>query len=206
MTPRKHRPRRFYLRRIVTALRKRFGIVRLGIPFVSQLNTEVGADQFNNDCGPASVCMLVEWIWPKTKVDPNHVFALIQSKDEYTSITQLMTVLFFSFGISNTREAGKTIEGFIDNGQGIIALILYSVIQMWELNPNSYFGGQHFVVVEGYKKDKNGEVTHVFVHDPLRPSLMYRPRKIPREVFDKSWREAAPVRTAIVTEKKVEGE
>ena len=210
---RKYRSRRQLLNRLVswrkrriTKLRKRFGVVRLDMPFVSQLpindqgEAVPGAEKYYNDCGPACDCMIIEAIYPNTKVDPNHVFELIQKKDMFTSIWENQNVLEKNFGIPNTREAGLSLPGLIDAGLGIIALILYSQIQDWEANKYSGFLGQHFVVVEGYKKNKEGEVTHIFIHDPLKPAgLLYRPRKIQREVFDEAWRKAAPIRTAIVT-------
>ncbi len=165
---------------------------RLAVPFVSQLGHY--ANKKHNDCGAACVAMIIRAFFPDDKTTVDHLYYMTGvSGDNYLSVWNLINLLK-AFKIKSERVVGKKIEDFIDAKKGVIALIKYSEIQKWELNPNSYFGGQHFVVVIGYN-DK-----HYFVHDPLYPAgFRYRFRKIPKDVFDNSWRSAEPIRLAVVT-------
>ncbi len=168
----------------------------LDIPFVSQLNMYLDADDNNNDCGAASVAMIAGAFG--IEISPDEVYAMTGvSGDKYLSTWHLIAVLE-ALGIKATREVGKSIEDFINEKRGIIPLVRYSVIQKWKLNRHSYFGGQHWWVVIGYEKDKDGNVTHYYVRDPLYPKNA-KFRRIPKDIFDNSWESAEPIRLAVVT-------
>ena len=183
-------------RRVDKWLRENFR--KLAIVFVSQFG--VLANWFKSDCGAACALMIIKFFRPNDTTTVNELYRMIKKKDEYLSIWEIQNLLRYGFGIETTKQAGKTIEEFIDKKKGVIALIEYKGIQVWEKNPHTWFKDMHFVVVLGYEK-KNEEDEGVYlVHDPLYPEGdSYRVRRIPISVFNKAWSVRRSGRLAIVT-------
>ena len=110
----------------------------LPIPHVTQLNTNPDADDFNNDCGPACVAMILD-----NTATPDEIFRLIQTEDKYTDFWQLQRVMYDHFGLATNRENGVDIRDEYPN-------------------PLSGFRKNHFVTIVGF------DDAHIIVNDPLR--------------------------------------
>ncbi len=162
----------------------------LSIPFVSQ--TGPGAEKYNNDCGAAAACMIVKAFNPGETVTPDEFYKLTgQKKDKYLSVGAIQNVLYNHFGIATNWEFGDRIIKNTKDNKLMIALINYGVIQNWEMNPNSNFRDQHYVVIGGYSQQ------YYRILDPLFNKT--RGRFIPIDLFSGAWEKAVPAMGAIVT-------
>lgn len=134
----------------------------LSVPYVSQEG--VGADQFRNDCGPACVSMVIEYLTGR-KVSPDVLARktkLPQNKDKGLNAADLLVLL----GAERVRASARhsltlqTLKAEIDTGRPVILLVNYK-----------YFGGMpfgHFALLIGYEGNE-----YVF-HDPYKGGPNYR--------------------------------
>ncbi|MCK5564530.1 MAG: C39 family peptidase [Planctomycetes bacterium] len=164
----------------------------LNIPYLSQVD-DPGARQFANDCGPASVAMVLAAF---DKLGGDTINALYKQtgnkKDSYTGYGQLSGLLR-KRGISAQQKInmsrGQLFE-LLQEGRPVIVLVDYEYLK--PAKPESGFRGQHFFVVIGF------DIKSVIVNDPLWRGEGGKAWAIPWEVFDKAWEEAIPERSALI--------
>ena len=166
--------------------------IQLEIPYVSQLGPD--AQAYHNDCGPACGVMLL-------KAFTNHDLTVDQfytetghTTDVYTSYGEIRAVLYrydlateMNWGLDEDR-----LEAILTEERPIIALIKYQVLAV-EMDTNSNFQGQHFVVIVGVDDQ------HVILHDPLWPDQEGKNWPVPLEIMDRAWGQAQPHHTGLAT-------
>lgn len=138
------------------------GVILSSIPYKSQYDLD--ADEGRNDCGPASIAMLLHGFG--INASTNAVFRKTGAKsNQYVSIGQLMRAAT-SYGIAFDFFYNWSIPQLIDglqHGKAIMTLVHYGA---WsQINPGistqNTFKGPHFVAVVG-ADDEN-----IYVNDPL---------------------------------------
>jgi hypothetical protein len=156
----------------------------LNVPYASQLGP--GADAHNDDCGAASIAMLINAYTGATIPVDTLFFECQPAGDVPLSAGQLMTVLE-KHGVKTKWFAFQK-EGdlytFISSRRPFIALILYGVLVQAGFTERMDFKGFHFVVVVG------ADVGTVVIHDPYYSGGGGKNVEIPLELFMRAWKEA----------------
>jgi hypothetical protein len=138
------------------------GVILSSIPYKSQYDPD--ADEGRNDCGPASIAMLLHGFG--INASTNAVFRKTGAKsNQYVSIGQLMRAAT-SYGIAFDYFYNWSIPQLIDGlqrGKAIMTLVHYGA---WsQINPGistqNPFKGPHFVAVIGADEE------NIYVNDPL---------------------------------------
>ncbi|GAG86338.1 unnamed protein product, partial [marine sediment metagenome] len=161
------------------------GTLISSVPYKSQYDDD--AVEFRNDCGPASVAMILHAFGIKVSTD-NVYRKTGATANRYVSVGQLIRA-GLSYKVPFDYFYGWSLEQLQDTlrkGHAIITLVHYGA---WsQLNPGistqNKFKGPHFVVVIGFDEK------HIFVNDPLwrgtRRSEGYR-RAWTHEQFMAAW-------------------
>lgn len=127
----------------------------LSVPYSSQWDQD--AKRTNNDCGPASIKMILNYFGENVTTD--QVFDLTGAGKGLISISQMKT------GISKLGYTAQYVptgsvellKGYIDKGIPVIVLVHYGSLNSTQ---DKNFKGGHFFVVVGYRDDG------YFVNDP----------------------------------------
>lgn len=138
------------------------GVIISSVPYKSQYDDD--AEEFRNDCGPASLAMILRAFGVNVSTDA--VYNKTGTKaNRYVSVGQLMRAglsygvpfdYFYDWSIEQLQES-------LRQGHALITLVHYGA---WsQINPGistqNPFQGPHFVVVLGYDEK------HIYVNDPL---------------------------------------
>lgn len=165
------------------------------VPYVGQVGD--GANEHGNDCGPASVAMILKYanaICPTVDALFNEVKP---SGDGYTSFGDLCKLLD-ARGIEADYDAGVSnskLYEYLIKGMPVIALIRYDGLEA--IRPNK-FNGSHFVVVTGIDLDT------VYINDPLNTPTAGETVAVPFSMWDEAWGtlgEGNPQRSLIIPSK-----
>lgn len=170
----------------------------LSVPYISQIGEN--ADAHNNDCGAASVLMLLK-AYQQIEMTVDEFYTSFNiTKDVYLSVTQLRNALS-SRGISTEYKANLSIQDIFAKlalGIPLIPLFRYKVLSDAGLT-FSKFQGPHFAVVVGM------DIKNIYIHDPLyKEPGAGNAKAYPLELFWKAWTEVGqdtknpnPTRAAI---------
>jgi len=170
----------------------------LSVPYIPQIGPN--ADAHNNDCGAASVLMLLK-AYHQIEMTVDEFYTTFNiSKDVYLSVSQLRNALS-SRGISTDYKANLTIQDVFAKlalGIPLIALFRYKVLADAGLT-FSKFQGPHFAVVVGM------DIKNIYINDPLyKEPGAGNAKAYPLDLFWKSWTEVGqdsknpnPTRAAI---------
>ena len=162
---------------------KEHNVSLLDVPWVSQIG--VGAGKFNNDCGAACVAMLIRAYTGKEITVDECYEQTGQTIDAYLSFRQLEKVLEAS-GIAATYHRLCTqnfLTGMLLSQRPLIVLFNYGVFRKY-VETWSAFAGMHFAVVAGL------DTKHVFILDPLNPTDVAQPVRLPLAEWEKIWRQS----------------
>ncbi len=135
--------------------------VKLAIPYKSQWDPDA-KDHFA-DCGPTSLCMLLNALGDPITPDQLYRYIGERSASQYTSFTDITTAAK-ARNLTMTRKnflpanALNDLKTTLNSGKSFIALVNYA---FWDPIVHNGFKGAHFVLVVGYGDDQ------VFIHDPL---------------------------------------
>jgi hypothetical protein len=161
------------------------GLIIPSIPYKSQYDPD--ADEFRNDCGPASLAMILNGFG--INVSTNAVYRKTGAKaNNYTSVSQLMRASLsygLAFNYFNHWTVGRLTE-LIGEGRPVIALVHYGAWSQISpgISTQNTFQGPHFVVVTGFDEK------YIYINDPLwrdeRRSEGYR-KAWTHEQFNAAW-------------------
>jgi predicted double-glycine peptidase len=148
-------------------------------PYVGQVGQN--ANQHGNDCGAASVAMVLSKIIGKSPTVDSLYDEVRPSGNEYLSVDDLMTLLSRR-GVSSYWKTGMSLADLYwvlaTEKVPVICLVNYGAL--YTLRPNS-FKGSHFMVIMGIDLD------YVYAHDPLNTPTIGEGIKIPLQVFKQAW-------------------
>lgn len=154
----------------------------LEVPYKSQWDQDAGRS--NNDCGPASIAMVLNYYGEKLTTDAVHV--LTEAGGGLIGFSQLLTAIR-ALGYQGERLARQTpevIKQYIDKDIPVIALVKYGSL---ESTQDKKFKGGHFFVVVGYREDG------YFVNDPnFKDDLRSHGDHhfFTKEEFERAWKDA----------------
>ena len=161
------------------------GLIIPSVPYKSQYDAD--ADEFRNDCGPASLAMILQSYGVHVSTDA--VYRKTgATANRYVSIGQLMRAAL-GYGVPFEYFYDWSLEQLMDTlsqGRPLITLIHYGAWSQLDpgVSTQNSFEGPHFVVVLGYDDQ------HIYVNDPLwkldRRNEGYR-RAWPHEQFMAAW-------------------
>ena len=138
------------------------GTIISSIPYKSQYDAD--ASEFRNDCGPASLAMILQSFGVHVSTDA--VYRKTGTKaNRYVSIGQLMRA-GLSYGVPFEYFYDWSLDQLMDRlskGQPLITLVHYGAWSQLEpgVSTQNKFKGPHFVVVLGFDNQ------YIYVNDPL---------------------------------------
>ena len=161
------------------------GVIIPSIPYKSQFDPD--ADEFRNDCGPASLAMVLHAYG--VNVSTNAVYRKTGTKaNDFVSLAQLMRAAQ-SYGYPLDYFHSWTLaqlKAKISEGRPVMLLVHYGAWSQLQpgVSTQSSFKGPHFVVVVGFDDE------HIYVNDPLwrdeRRIEGFR-RAWTHQQFDEAW-------------------
>jgi hypothetical protein len=155
----------------------------LEIPYVSQI--QPGALQHNNDCGAASVLMVLRGYSLYKTATVDKIYDLISpAGDVPLSATGLRSLLATN-KIPSEWKVGLAIHDMYDvlvARRPIIALIHYAPLVAAGLTEKTGFKGAHFVVIIGM------DIENIYIHDPYS-TVKGEKLPVPVTVFNQAWTE-----------------
>lgn len=154
----------------------------LDIPYLSQVDGP-GAGNFRNDCGPASVAMLLHGVG-KTPTIADVYKATGVVGDQYTTGSQLIKAAAkWGLAIAGKYQTMEGLRADIRIGIPFLALVHYGAFSSLG-KTESPFRGPHFLDVVGFD-DKN-----IVVHDPLWSGQGGRYLSWPNDIFYNAWEQS----------------
>jgi len=159
-------------------------MVNLPVKYKSQWDDDAKGTQ--NDCGPASIAMILNYYGENLTTD--QVFSKTGAGSGLIGISQMVKAIE-AFGYTTFRKTQSSVaelKSYLDKGIPVIALVKYG-----SLGPtvqDKTFKGGHFFAVVGYRDDG------YFVNDPN----FWAPHRAdgdhhfyPKADFEKAWNDAA---------------
>lgn len=153
--------------------------VNLPVPFKSQWDSD--AEATRNDCGPASIAMVLNHLGIKASTDA--VFAKTGAGLGLITVAQLQKAIT-AYGLRSeflTNCTPEKLKELLEQGIAPIALVHYGSLKSTQ---DKEFKGGHFFTVVGYRDDG------YFVNDPNFKE-QYRSdgdhHNYTKEEFEKSW-------------------
>jgi uncharacterized protein YvpB len=174
-------------------------MVNLPVAYKSQHDSDASGTY--NDCGPASIAMILNYYGENLTTDD--VYKKTGAGPSLITITQMLRAIM-ALGYNAAHKVNQSVEdlkGYLDRGLPVIALVHYGSLGATTQDKN--FKGGHFFVVVGYREDG------YFVNDPnffggLRSHGDHH--FYPKAEFEKAWEDCRidknPVRSFIVIDKK----
>lgn len=157
--------------------------VNLPVPYKSQWDNDAQGTQ--NDCGPASIAMILNYYGEKLTTDD--VFKKTGAGSGLIGIPQMVKAIE-AFGYTTFRKTQSdvaTLKSYLDQNLPVIALVHYG--SLGNTVQDKTFKGGHFFVVVGYRDDG------YFVND----SNFWDPHRqdgdhhfYPKADFEKAWNDA----------------
>lgn len=128
----------------------------LPVPYKSQHESD--SQISNNDCGPASLAMVLEFLG--TPISVGEVLRKLGNPKGYTSLGELgLVASSFGYNVETGNNASfNDIKFYIDRGLPVIVVGGYGYL---ESTQDKNFKGSHIMVVCGYRADDG-----VYVNDP----------------------------------------
>lgn len=159
-------------------------MINLPVPYKSQWDDDAKGTQ--NDCGPASIAMILNYYGEKLTTD--QVYQKTEAGAGLIGIDQMIKAIE-AFGYTSFRKVQSNVaelKSYLDKGLPAIALVKYGSLGA-TVQDKSFKGG-HFFVVVGYRDDG------YFVNDPN----FWAPHRqdgdhhfYPKADFEKAWSDAA---------------
>lgn len=150
------------------------------VPFVSQIVP--GALMHNNDCGAASVLMVLRAYNICKEVTVDQIYDKMHPSGDGPLYGSVLQSFLASHGIKNTWAGGVHIHDMYDvlvSKKPIIVLIHYAPLVAAGLTEKKGFLGAHFVVVTGM------DVNSICINDPYTTGV--GGTEIPVSIFDQAW-------------------
>lgn len=127
----------------------------LEVAFKSQWDQDAGRS--NNDCGPASIAMILNFYGEKLTTDAVHVLTEAGSGlIGFNHLLKAISALGYK-GERLARQSPSVIKSYLDMNIPVIVLVKYGSLESVQ---DKKFKGGHFFVVVGYRDDG------YFVNDP----------------------------------------